>query len=257
MVYDAFLDTLSADAWPAPHGTTVAGWRLGYGYGVTKRANCVLPAATPADLGDAIGAVEAFYAERGQPARFKIGPTTRPARLDALLADRGYQVEDPTLVLTADVGAALDRLGGGGDLLDPPVPVPIAPAPTRDWLEVWWSIDGRGGSEELAVAEGILTSVPAGYALLDAEHPLAVGRAVVQGTWIGVYCMAVRPEARRHGLGRAVLRGLLSWGRARGANGAYLLVVETNTAARRLYEQAGFTETSWYHYRTLPTHAWV
>lgn len=52
--------------------------------------------------------------------------------------------------------------------------------------------------------------------------------------------MAVLPEARGRGLGRWLLDGALAEAARRGAKRVYLEVRESNTAARRLYERAGF-----------------
>ncbi|MFC0040034.1 GNAT family N-acetyltransferase [Actinomadura rayongensis] len=225
-------------AWPAPVVADVHGWRLRFADGVTKRANSVWPAAHPADADAAIRAAEEYYLRRDERPTFHIGPGARPAALDALLERRGYVKVDPTLVLTADLDAEV-----------PPPDAEIADAPSQEWMDAWWSVDGRYDDGE-PVARRILTGTPARYAA--AGDGAAVGRAVPQGDWLGVYCMAVRPEARRRGLARTVLRALLADGRARGARRAYLCVTERNAAARALYAAAGFTVAARYHYRVRP-----
>jgi ribosomal-protein-alanine N-acetyltransferase len=52
--------------------------------------------------------------------------------------------------------------------------------------------------------------------------------------------VAVAPEARGQGRGRALVEGFLAEARQRGAEVAFLEVAETNTAARRVYTAAGF-----------------
>jgi len=52
--------------------------------------------------------------------------------------------------------------------------------------------------------------------------------------------LAVAPQGRRHGVGRALARDALEALRGRGAAAVYLEVRESNTAARRLYEGLGF-----------------
>ena len=51
----------------------------------------------------------------------------------------------------------------------------------------------------------------------------------------------VVPERRGHGLGRALLDGAMEYSRARGAAHIDLGTSEDDTAARALYESAGFT----------------
>ncbi|GAA4062532.1 GNAT family N-acetyltransferase [Actinomadura miaoliensis] len=228
------FDRLVDQAWPAAHVEDAHGWRLRYAHGVTKRANSVWPAAEPPDLPAAVEAAERFYYDRGLPAVFSVSPWSRPSGLDDMLQRRGYTVADPTLVMTADLAA------------DRPVTreVAVAGTPSGTWLDTWWSVDGRH-PDALPAATGIITGVPAAYATLGDS----VGRAVLQGDWLGVYCMATAPHARRQGLAREVLHALLNHGRAQGARRAYLCVTERNTAAQALYTRAGFVPRSRYHYR--------
>jgi ribosomal-protein-alanine N-acetyltransferase len=59
---------------------------------------------------------------------------------------------------------------------------------------------------------------------------------------IHVNNIAVRPEWRRHGIGRALVEHLLAEGRRRRCRAATLEVRRSNGAALRLYEGVGFTQ---------------
>ena len=61
--------------------------------------------------------------------------------------------------------------------------------------------------------------------------------------------IALLPEHRRHGIGRAILRQLLAEGQAAGRNVS--LHVEKNNPALRLYYDLGFTEIGEYGYYHL------
>ncbi|MCC5580813.1 GNAT family N-acetyltransferase [Microtetraspora sp. AC03309] len=231
------FDRLVDEAWPAPYRVAAGDWVYRHAGGVTKRANSVLPLGECPDLGKAIDDAEGFYADLGRPCVFSIGGGATPG-LDAELESRGYHLVDPTLVMTRS------SLEGSADPT-------IAPEPSPGWVDTWWRVDGGrhpAGTESSAKDWGvrILTGVPAAYASLGEK---AVGRGVRQGEWLGIYCMAVVPEARRRGLAGAVLRGLLGWGRDQGATRAYLVVTEGNEGARALYEREGFTVAGRYHYR--------
>jgi len=232
---DEVFDRLVDQAWPALQRVDTGCWTLRAANGVTKRANSVLPLGEPEDLEAAVERAEKFYADRGLPCVFSVGGGATPG-LDAALEARGYGVMDPTLIMTA-------RLVPEGE---PEEGVELAETPSPAWLDAWWSVDGRFGGDGLPTAARILTGVPAVYASLGRE---AVGRGVVQGEWFGIYSMAVTPLARRRGHGRKVLSALLSHARAQGTQRAYLVVVESNTAARTLYERQGFTVVGRYHYR--------
>jgi N-acetylglutamate synthase len=237
-ILGSVFDELMRAGWPAIEEVGVDGWVARFSDGVTNRANSVMPLAAPADLERAIERVEALYAERGLPAVFQVGPDARPDGLDQVLAARGYELGSPTSIFTADV----DRPAEHCDVAD---------LPSREWLDLWWAVDGRGDTAALAVAEKILTGGPALYATIsDANGAAAVGRLALVGEWGGVYCLAVREDARQQGLGAAVLDGLLAAGQERGVKRSWLQVRVENAAARRLYERAGYTETAHYHYRS-------
>ncbi|MFA1545807.1 GNAT family N-acetyltransferase [Actinomadura chokoriensis] len=228
------LGELVAEAWPAPSTQDIGGWLLRHADGVTKRANSVLPVGEPGDVGQAVERAERFYGALGLPTVFSVDAQARPKELDRFLDGRGYELVDPTIAMETELDGPYEQGG-----------VEIAEAPSQEWLDLWWSVDGRY-DHQLPMAEKILTGVPAGYASLDG---VAVGRGVLQGEWLGVYAMAVAPEARRQGLGRRVLEALLGWGREQGCDRAYLVVVARNAPARAMYEAAGFVQAGGYHYR--------
>jgi ribosomal-protein-alanine N-acetyltransferase len=57
-----------------------------------------------------------------------------------------------------------------------------------------------------------------------------------------ILTLAVAPEARRRGLGGALLAAAMAGAAARGASAMVLEVAEGNAAARALYAAAGFAE---------------
>lgn len=86
----------------------------------------------------------------------------------------------------------------------------------------------------------------------DALEPGLVGYAVV---WLGggeaeLGDLAVDEGARRRGVGAALVKAVLEAAADRGASAVLLEVRESNRAARRLYERAGFervgTRTRYY-----------
>jgi ribosomal protein S18 acetylase RimI-like enzyme len=232
------LNDLMRAGWPALEEVDVDGWVARFSAGVTRRANSVLPVTTPPDREAALARVESLYAERGLPAVFQLAG----GELDQVLATRGYELTAPTSTQTTRIGD-----------VSPVAEVTITETPDQAWLDLWWSVDGRGDADALAVAVKILTGGPALYATLRDDHgAAAIGRLALVGEWGGVYCMAVRPDVRRRGLGSAVLRGLLAAGRERGCVNVWLHVLAENTGAKELYARFGFTEVSAYHYRTKP-----
>jgi GNAT superfamily N-acetyltransferase len=78
----------------------------------------------------------------------------------------------------------------------------------------------------------------------DASEPagLVGGYDYGAGT-VGLISMFVRPEARGHCVGEALIAAVLDWARTRNASSVHLWVTETNKHARLLYERCGFSLT--------------
>ncbi|WP_308470889.1 GNAT family N-acetyltransferase [Clavibacter michiganensis] len=273
----ALLDGLADRGWPADLRERHGGWILRAAGGVTRRANSVLPVGPVDDVEAALDAAEAFARRHGIAPCVQVSPASEPADLAARLAARGYVAEARTLVQVADAGTVADAVadadadavvdavavaaGAAADRpADPALAVRVADEPDDAWLDAWWSVDGRGGSAELAVARRILTGGPAVYADVR-QRPadgtparvLATARLALVGGWGGLYSVATRPEARRRGLSRAASAAAVAAGRERGVTALWLQVVEENAGARALYAALGFATASRYEYWTGPT----
>ncbi|SMH49676.1 FR47-like protein [Rathayibacter oskolensis] len=239
------LDRLAADAWPPLVRRDLGGWQLRAASGVTQRANSVLTSGPVADIGHAVGAAEAFAREQAIPPLFQLGPATLPADLPERLAARGYAPQGRTEVLTGSAAEALAALPSSDAVVE------TAAEPGDEWLDLWWSVDGRGGAAEREVARRILTGCDASYALLrDERGAAACGRLAHATTpegerWSGLFALATRPDARRRGHASAIIRALLE--RARGDR-FWIQVLAGNAGARRLYASLGCRESSWYEY---------
>ncbi|WP_160665652.1 GNAT family N-acetyltransferase [Pseudarthrobacter sp. ATCC 49987] len=243
------LEALMDAAWPAAEREESGGWVLRAASGVTQRANSVWPRepgvdahAQPAALRQA----RLWYRNRRLPLIFQVFEDPRYAPLNAVLDAEGFTRQSETLVLVRE---------GGADSPAAPSGVEISAGPSAEWLQLWWSVDGRGDDTALAVARGILERCPSLYALVrdDDGVPAAVGRLAVppngEGALGGLYCMATRPDARRRGYAARILRGLLQEGDARGLGSYWLLVMASNAGARELYARAGFQAAGRYLYR--------
>ncbi|CAH0262317.1 Ribosomal-protein-alanine acetyltransferase [Arthrobacter sp. Bi26] len=254
------LEALMDAAWPAAEREESGGWVLRAASGVTQRANSVWVR----DPGDddphrqlaALRAARLWYRNRRLPLIFQIFDGPRQSALQSVLDAEGFTRQSETLVLVRGPGPQPGPQPGTGSG-DPDPAVEISAEPSADWLDLWWSVDGRGGAAELDVARRILAGCPALYALVrdDSGAPAAVARLALPGTgrtgpaWGGLYCMATRPDVRRLGYGGRIVRALLREGGARGVAGYWLLVMASNAGARSLYTHAGFREAGRYLYR--------
>jgi GNAT superfamily N-acetyltransferase len=241
------LQERTARALPAVVVDHLDGWWLRHADSAAWWASAVLPHgdAAPSVLPNKIHFAEEFYAGHGTPTRFQVSPAASPASLDAALAQRGYRLECPMSLQSAPAARVIGRLPAGG------ARICIDDQPTDAWFATWHAVHGAGGDP--GPEWDMLRRVrrPSAYAsVLTEGGVIAVGRAVAETGWTGVFGMATLPAARGRGAGKAVLAALARWADDHGAGHMYLQVECDNAAAWRLYAQAGFTELCRYHYRT-------
>ena len=209
--------------------------------------------AGPADLLRRVIGAEEFYGAHGTTARFQICPPACSEELDGLLAGRGYRLKSTVSLQTAPTASVVGRLHEYPTTCS--FQSRLDDAPTRVWFDVWCevrgdsaaaSVGGGGEWDLLGRAKG-----PCGYASVAlGDRVVAVGRAVVDTGWAGVFSMATLAGERGKGAAWTVLAALADWSHAHGAEHMYLQVERENIAALHLYERAGFSELCAYHYRT-------
>jgi GNAT superfamily N-acetyltransferase len=226
------LDEVGYRIWVAPEVEELDGWRLRFAGGLTSRANAVFPnAAGVLPLEEKLERVEAWYAERGAAARFQLTAGSLPDGLAPALARRGYAPGEPVGVLTSELPdvEADDR-------------VELADSVDGEWLRLWAA---SRGFDDVEVVRALMCGSP-GRTVFARVPGVAIGRAVACDGWLGITSMLTVPEARRQGLGRAILATLLAWGRAAGARRGFLQT--DSPAAKALYAQLGFAERYAYRY---------
>ncbi|MEW9528339.1 GNAT family N-acetyltransferase [Microbispora sp. NPDC049125] len=239
------LQERAARALPAEHVEHVDGWWLRLAPGCSWWVGTVLPHgdAGPEELARRVGRAEEFYGRHGLDARFQISPGACPDGLDAFLADRGYRRGGRMSLQAAPTARVLEQAPAGSPR------VRVDDRPVDDWFEVWRAVHGHDGERDLLRR----VERPSAYAsVIVGADVVAVGRAVADDGWAGVFGMATLPPARGKGAAREVLAALAGWARTRAADRMYLQVEGENAAAVRLYARAGFEEVCGYHYRAAP-----
>lgn len=245
--YIVDLEDVSARAWPARVTGRLGGWRLNACDGYTGRANtcwCLEDPGLPA--ADAIEVVEAWYQDRGLPAKFKLTDgAIEPPGLEAALVLGGYEPHVETCVMTGPVGPVP---GGGRGAAT------ITETPDAAFQSVLFDAlyrDSGDARERLETVERIMP--PIFFARVDAPEngggePAAIGACAVEGEWAGISLMRTRAAHRRKGLARQVLSALLGAAAGAGATRSYLQVEADNTGAIALYKDVGFNEVYRYRY---------
>lgn len=244
------LERICSDGWPGTCSRTDGDWITRYGNGFTSRANSVLVLGSPdAELPDALRGVTDWYARFGAVPKFQIptgpGLPDAVAGIDGWLQRGGWTVGDRVSVQTAAIADVLTRCPDRPDLRLSP-----ADSPGAGWLS-GYHYRGRPLGPD---AVPVLTAGPAPVFLSvhRGDDQVGVGRGVVTQGWLGITAVTVAASARRSGVGTAVMAGLLSWGRDRGAHSVYLQVDRANPVALAMYARLGFTEHHGYHYLLPP-----
>lgn len=216
-------------AWSSNHQ-----WLLRAGHGITERSNSAAPLG-PSALYDPLPLEEIlrFYDDAQLPAQILV-----PDRIGPRLTHPRWEIGPDILVMTREVPSSPEALE------DLPAPGPgeelhAAEEPSEDWLSLYAF---RG--TPLPADDGILDGH---CAYVHLGEPLrAIARLHLTEGYIGISGVAVHPEYRGRGLGRALGRGILRWAAEQKGveplHTLYLHVQEKNTAGRRLYSSLGFIE---------------
>ena len=223
-------DRLALPGWQPVESEPLGEWVLRASGGFSSRGNSVFALGDPGmALADAVSEVARWYRARTLTPRAHVHPGA--AEADAF-AEAGWAVYEPTQLMLASVAQALRRLGGDQ-----------VATPRQDAvLDAGWVAADPRAERHGEDARSVLEAGEVSFATVRDEQDvvLARGRGVVHGGWVGVSSLWTREDLRGTGLGSAVLESLLAWGAERGATTAYLQVVESNSAARRIYETRGF-----------------
>ena len=236
------IEERALNAWPALQTVMVSGWAIRMSGGFTKRANSV-NALNPRGTFEGIkGVAEGLYASAGLPAIFRISPLASP-EADIALAAAGYSLFDPSIFMTAPL-----------DSLDNAPTVEIDTSPSDEWLEGFASANRVTGSMRQS-HDAIVSSIamPSAFATLrEKGQPVGFGLGVYERRFVGLFDIVVAQHARGQGMGRALTKAIMCWGREAGAEHAYLNVRDSNHVAVNLYSSLGFREAYSYHYRVPP-----
>lgn len=244
------LEEVTARSWPAPDEAWLGRWWLRSAGGFTARACSVRPLGDPGrPLDDALEYVVGWYADRGLPAMIR---AVSGSNIGAELDRRGWSSDREAVFQTVTL-ARLRRLLAARQAARSASSsaVQIAPAPPQAWLRRY-----EGGATTPVALQVLTGATDVAFATIDAAEPtapaVAIGRAAVEGPWVGFTAIEVDPSARRQGHANAVMLALTEWAASRGAVRAWLEVLADNRAALALYASLGFSEHHRYSYRSPP-----
>lgn len=245
MITPRAIDLATITTWPAAITEQHEGWYLLASGGVTGRVNAAWPLAwTGPDVDAAIDHVEAWYAARKLPPRFKLTDDAyAPTDLPTHLARRGYAPVMPTYIMTR-------TLAGGAHAHDSVTLTP-SPSPLFEQALGESTPDVDDLEERRSIARRL--PAPAAFAVReDAGRAVAIGASAIAGALAGIFLMRTVPEARRQGHALHVLRALINWAETNGAQHVFLQVEANNESAVALYRREGFAVLSTYRFWRKP-----
>jgi N-acetylglutamate synthase len=241
----ARIEAHSVDAWPAEVvQPTSDGWVLRATPGVPARgrSNHALTPVRPlahSEYDDALTRIAEFAAQHGVDAGVHVSPIDIHVPLLDELAIRGWNIHQSALVMTAQTESV------SADA-DPDFRLEVTDVATPEWVAAWAHCDPRPDVDEHVrhVFPGM-----AGVARFVRHGQRAAGISVELDGIVGLFCLAVAPEFRRQGLGKALVRAMLAQHNARLA---YLQVFSENAAGLALYDSLGFREEYRYCHAVAP-----
>jgi ribosomal protein S18 acetylase RimI-like enzyme len=241
MLTTAELIVLADRSMPGFERTNVGEWTLRSALGSTGRANSALPIGDPGlEVGQAIGAVESWYAERGYGAIFQVFESADD--LSDELMSRGYVASELSEVYLTPIEAV--RIGHADGIV---VHEEIPPA-----FHILVDDPDRVSEITAAPLEALVAVVEGSDA-----SAIGCGMAVIDGDAAGIFAMRTAADAWGQGVGGSVFAALVAAARERKVTELWLQVEQSNTRAREWYERVGFQRVDGYRYwrPSIPAHA--
>ena len=229
----ATLTRVIEATWPAASVQEVEGWIIRDGQGGGSRVSAATQITPDADIGAAEDAIRAlsqiplFMMREGDDV------------LDQALAQRGYTIKDPVVMLAAPL-----------DVLTVQRPPPRATfevwPPLAAQREIW--AEGGIGAGRLAVMER--ASCPKTTILgRVGDHPAGAAYVGISEGCAMIHALEVHTDFRRNGLARHMTVAAALWAQALGAHTMTLVTTQANVASKSLYASLGMTVVGHYHYR--------
>jgi len=238
----AALERAALNAVPAPRVLFDRPFVARAHHGGTGRGNAAssLDASPDAELPARIERIARFYARHALPLRFRSTPLDPPG-LAALLRARGCVERDETTALCGDARAIARTCDA----------VEVLAAPEPEWQAVVATAAYQTPARQAEKREipALMAAEPGWLVLREGDATLGCLFAVADGAFCGVFDLAVRPEAKRRGVGLRLMSAAAAWGVARGARHLWAQVAVTNAASQALMARMGLREAYRYVYR--------
>lgn len=267
--YLKLIEEISLNAWPSHKIELYDGWLIRFSHNYTHRTNSVQqvgPSLIPVE--EKIAYCEAMYNNYHTPAIFKINPLMDPS-FDQLLAQKGYEVQHTTEVMTMGmerfiayepISAEYEYYGRNSNLPSSiyypnEIIVQLRDRITDDWISSLFRLNGTSNPTLRRIVPSMFKAIPKETIVAHVEiegRVVGTGLGILDRNHIGLYAIYVDASCRRRGIARCLCSSILTEARKKGADHAYLQVVQGNEHAKHLYSSLGFEDFYTYWFRVLP-----
>ncbi|MGV3652376.1 MAG: GNAT family N-acetyltransferase [Devosia sp.] len=242
----AAIDAAGLVLWPALETVDAGIWHCRFAEGFTRRANSISIAgeAPLSPLATGLAEAVALYGARGIAPAFRATPLTPPGVI-ALLSASGWTEAETVAVMAMSLLAPLAAPRADITRHDPR---------DKNFQAAQAKLCGYTARQADTLSR-MLARLPgpaAGLLIRIASEPLGTALVALDRDIAYVFSVAVAPEARGRGLGRALMQGALAFAADKGATTCALQVVPENHVARGLYFGLGFADLYSYTYWTAP-----
>lgn len=264
--YIKLIEEISLNAWPSHKMELYDGWLIRFSHNYTHRTNSVAQVGdSQIPIDEKIAYCEKIYQNYHTPAIFKISPLLDPS-FDQRLADMGYEMQHVTEVLTMNeqsfhlwpsVSTEYEYYGRNSMLpsfivYPNDIIVLLQDRITEEWITSLFRLNGTTNPTLRRIVPSMFKAIPKETIVASIEidgRMVASGLGIMDRGHVGLYAIYVDASCRRKGFARAICSAILSEAQKKGAQNAYLQVVQGNVHAKHLYCSLGFQDLYTYWFR--------
>ncbi|MCD8396457.1 MAG: GNAT family N-acetyltransferase [Lachnospiraceae bacterium] len=266
IAYIKLIEEISLNAWPSHKIELYDGWLIRFSHNYTHRTNSVTQVgASLIPVEEKIAYCEKIYQNYHTPSIFKISPLVDPS-FDALLAQKGYEIQHTTEVMTMDFqnfhpfpaeSAEYEYYGRNsglpsfvvypGDTI-----VQLQDRITDEWIHALFRLNGTTNPTLRRIVPSMFKAIPKETIVASIEidgRMVASGLGILDRGHVGLYAIYVDISCRHKSFARAICSTILTEAHKKGAQNAYLQVVQGNVYAKSLYSSLGFEDLYTYWFR--------
>lgn len=265
--YMNLIEEISLNAWPSHKIELYDGWLIRFSHNYTHRTNSVQQVGESLiPIEEKIAYCEAMYENYHTPSIFKISPLLDPS-FDELLEKKGYQKEHVTEVMTMELSnlhaqeplsAEFEYYGRNSGLpscvfYDGNIIVQLRDRIMDEWITSLFRLNGTTNPTLRRIVPSMFKAIPKETIVAFSEidgRTVACGLGILDRGHVGLYAIYVDASCRHKGYARAICSTILTEAKKKGAQSAYLQVVQGNTFAKNLYLSLGFSDFYTYWFRS-------